>query len=434
MNILLVTNTFTPHVGGVTRSVVAFAREYRQRGHRVLVLAPRFPNMPAQEQDVLRVAAIQNFNASDFSVALPFHQGLGDALDDFDPDIVHSQHPFLLGMTALRVARHRKLPLVFTHHTLYEQYTHYVPGDSPALKRFAIELATRYANQCDWVFAPSDSIRQLLTQRGVTTPVSVVPTGVSLENFAQGDGAAVREQCGIPRDAFVVGHLGRLAPEKNLAFMTAALVDFLRVHSDCHCLVVGEGPYAGELRAAFQQAGLAARLHTLGVLLPQSLANALHAMDVFAFASLSETQGMVLTEAMAAGLPVVALDAAGVREVVRDGWNGRLLQTESVASFSAALAWVRALPAEQRAALQQHALDTAETYSMPRSADKSLGLYADLIARGGTGTGGDDHHWEDVLTWIKTEWKILKSLAEAGDAAVTPVHPKDPKKGGQIAP
>lgn len=434
MNILLVTNTFTPHVGGVSRSVVAFAREYRQRGHRVLVLAPRFPNMPAREQDVVRVAAIQNFNASDFSVALPFHQGLSDALDDFEPDIVHSQHPFLLGMTALRVARYRKLPLVFTHHTLYEQYTHYVPGDSPALKRFAIELATRYANQCDWVFAPSDSIRQLLTERGVTTPVSVVPTGVSLENFARGDGAAVREQCGIPRDAFVVGHLGRLAPEKNLAFMTAALVDFLRVHSDCHCLVVGEGPYAGELRAAFQQAGLAARLHTLGVLLQQSLANALHAMDVFAFASLSETQGMVLTEAMAAGLPVVALDASGVREVVRDGWNGRMLPTGSVASFSDALGWVRALPAEQRAVLRRHALETAETYSMPRSADKALGLYADLIARGGTGRGGEDRHWEDVLTWIRTEWKILKSLAEAGDAAVTPVHPKDPKKGGQTAP
>ncbi|MBS1220006.1 MAG: glycosyltransferase, partial [Proteobacteria bacterium] len=162
MNIVMLTNTFTPHVGGVARSVESFAEEYRKRGHRVLVVAPEFSDMPLEEVDVVRVPAIQNFNASDFSVALPVPSRLAETLDDFRPDIVHSQHPFLLGMTAVRIARYRQLPLVFTHHTLYEQYTHYVPGDSPALKRFVIELATRYANLCDQVFAPSESIRDLL--------------------------------------------------------------------------------------------------------------------------------------------------------------------------------------------------------------------------------------------------------------------------------
>ncbi|HWR75953.1 MAG TPA: glycosyltransferase, partial [Thiobacillus sp.] len=178
MNILIFTNTFTPHVGGVARSVEAFTEEYRTRGHRVLVVAPEFPDMPQDEVDVVRIPAIQNFNASDFSVVLPIHPALSETIDAFRPDIVHSQHPFLLGMTAVRIARHRGLPLVFTHHTLYEQYTHYVPGDSPALKRFAIELATRYANLADQVFAPSESIRDLLQQRGVVTPIAVVPTGV----------------------------------------------------------------------------------------------------------------------------------------------------------------------------------------------------------------------------------------------------------------
>lgn len=434
MNILLVTNTFTPHVGGVARSVATFASEYRQRGHRVLVVAPRFPRMPAQERNVIRVPAIQNFNASDFSVALPFHSGLGEALDDFNPDIVHSQHPFLLGMTALRVARYRKLPLAFTHHTLYEQYTHYIPGDSPALKRFAVELATRYANQCDQVFAPSDSILQLLCRRGVTAPVSVVPTGVYLEHFAQGDGIGVRMQLGIPQDAFVVGHLGRLAPEKNLALLISEVMDFLHSHSDSHFLVIGDGPSADEVRAAFHNTGLATRLHMPGILMHQPLANALHAMDVFAFTSRSETQGMVLTEAMAAGLPVVALDAAGVREVVRDGWNGRLLKVDGGTSLSAALAWIRRLPAEQGVELQQHALETAETYSIQRSADKALGHYADLITRGVADARDDDRDWEDVLAWIKTEWNILKSLAEAGDAAVTSPRSTGRFKGGQIAP
>ena len=415
MNILVFTNTFTPHVGGVARSVTAFADEYRARGHRVLVVAPEFPGMPEDEADVVRIPAIQNFNASDFSVVLPIRPALSETLDAFRPDIVHSQHPFLLGMTAVRIARRRGLPLVFTHHTLYEQYTHYVPGDSPALKRFAIELATRYANLADQVFAPSESVRDLLLARGVTTPIAVVPTGVRVEHFVRGDGPAFRRRMGIPEDAFVVGHLGRLAPEKNLEFLARAVADFVDRHPQAHFLVVGTGPSEAVLRDLFAAAGLATRLHIAGILQQQALADALHAMDVFAFASTSETQGMVLTEAMAAGLPVVALDAPGAREVVRDGQNGRLLAGDATpVAFSAALQWTAALTAEARRALGRAALDTAAAFSMPRSADKALACYAALKA----GLGKDEGGWEVFMTAIRTEWDILKSVAGAGDAAL----------------
>jgi glycosyltransferase involved in cell wall biosynthesis len=418
MNILIFTNTFSPHVGGVARSVEAFTKEYRIRGHRVLVVAPEFPDMPQDEVDVVRIPAIQNFNASDFSVVLPIHPQLSETIDAFRPDIVHSQHPFLLGMTAVRIARHRGLPLVFTHHTLYERYTHYVPGDSPALKRFAIELATRYANLADQVFAPSESIRDLLQQRGVVTPIAVVPTGVRLEHFAHGDGPAFRRQMGIPEDAFVVGHLGRLAPEKNLEFLARAVADFVGSHPNAHFLVIGSGPSEAAMRDVFARAGLEARLHVAGILQQQALADALHAMDVFAFASTSETQGMVLTEAMAAALPVVALDAPGAREVVRDQQNGRLLQDATPAAFSAALQWAAGLPPESMRDLKQHALDTAEAFSMPRSADKALACYAALKPGTAAESGADVSAWEEVMTAIKTEWDILKSVASAGDAAL----------------
>lgn len=418
MNILIFTNTFTPHVGGVARSVEAFTEEYRRRGHRVLVVAPEYADMPQDEVGVVRVAAIQNFNASDFSVALPLHADLSYTLDDFQPDLVHSQHPFLLGMTALRVARYRELPLVFTHHTLYEQYTHYVPGDSPALKRFAIDLATRYANLCDQVFAPSESIQTLLRQRGVTKPIAVVPTGVRVEHFAHGDGGVVRREMGIPEDAFVVGHLGRLAPEKNLEFLAHAVAGFAGRHPQVHFLVIGAGPSELAVRAIFADAGMEKRLHVAGVLGQQRLADALHAMDVFAFASKSETQGMVLTEAMAAGLPVVALDAPGVREVVEDGQNGRLLRESTPAAFSAALQWLAGLPPEHVRGLKQHARATAEAFSMPRSADKALACYAAIRSSAYTGASEEERSWEDVLTWIKTEWEIIKSVAGAGDAAM----------------
>lgn len=274
MNIVIFTNTFTPHVGGVARSVSAFTEAYRERGHRVLIVAPEFARAPENEQGVIRIPAIQNFNASDFSVALPIPTGLNDKLEAFQPDIIHSQHPFLLGMTAVRAARYFQVPLVFTHHTLYEQYTHYVPGDSPLLRRFVIELATHYANLTDQVFAPSEGIRTLLLKRGVSKPVRVIPTGVKVEQFASGDGAAFRKANRIPDEAFVIGHLGRLAPEKNLEFLARAVASFIRSRPQTFFLVIGTGPSETKIRTAFSQAGLDDRLLIVGILQWQELADA----------------------------------------------------------------------------------------------------------------------------------------------------------------
>ncbi|MDO9049650.1 MAG: glycosyltransferase [Methylobacter sp.] len=425
MNIVMLTNTYTPHVGGVARSVEAFTAEYRRRGHRVLVVAPEFASQPQDETDVVRIPAIQNFNGSDFSAVLPVSGLLTEALDAFRPDLVHSHHPYLLGMTALRVARYRKLPLVFTHHTLYEQYTHYVPGDSPGFRRFVIELATRYANLCDQVFAPSESIAALLRERGVEAPVAVVPTGVNVERFARGDGPGFRRRMGIPGNAFVAGHLGRLAPEKNLVFLAEAVVSFLKTAPRAHFLLVGKGSSEADMRAIFERAGLSERMHVAGNLEPPQLADAYHAMDVFVFASKSETQGMVLTEAMAACVPVVGLDAPGVREVVKDRRNGRLLHEETAEAFASALQWVAGLPCPKRQELKQCARATAEDFSMPCSADTALACYEVLRARTLADRTAEDAQWERVLHLIKAEWDILKGLADAAGAVFGGSQPQD---------
>jgi glycosyltransferase involved in cell wall biosynthesis len=425
MNIVMLTNTYTPHVGGVARSVEAFTAEYRRRGHRVLVVAPEFANQPRDEMEVVRISAIQNFNGSDFSLVLPVSGLLTEALDAFRPDLVHSHHPYLLGMTALRVASYRELPLVFTHHTFYEQYTHYVPADSSAFKRFVIELATRYANLCDQVFAPSDSVAALLRERGVEAPIAVVPTGVNVERFAQGDGAGFRRMMDIPLNAFVVGHLGRLAPEKNPAFLAEAVAAFLKSEPRAHFLLVGKGPSETDIRAILEREGVCARLHVAGILEPPHVAAAYHAMDVFAFASKSETQGMVLTEAMAAGVPVVGLDAPGVREVLRDTYNGRLLHEEDVEAFRAALQGIAQLPAERRRQLSQGAVETAEDFSMPRSADKALGCYATLCEQVFVARPEAYKQWARALHLVEAEWNILKGMAGAALAAFSGPEPQD---------
>lgn len=422
MNIVMVTNTYAPHVGGVAHSVAAFSAEYRRAGHRVLIVAPEFPRQDEQETGVVRIPAIQNFNGSDFSVVLPIPGLLIDALDAFRPDIIHSHHPYLLGMTALRNARYRRLPLVFTHHTLYERYTHYVPGDSPALGRFVIELATRYANLTDQVFAPSESVAELIRARGVTAPIAVVPTGVALERFGKGNGAAYRRRLGIPEDAFVVGHVGRLAEEKNLGLLAEAVARFMTQDEAAHCLVVGKGPSAADLRDVFARAGLERRLHLAGALVDTELADAYHAMDVFAFSSKSETQGMVLTEAMAAGVPVVALDASGVREVLHDGREGRLLREESPSAFADGLHWLRALEPSQRRRLQDGARERAQRYAMPAMARRALRIYEALLERNAVDRGREYEQWPGtlglILGLIGAEWDIVKGMAGAAGKAL----------------
>ncbi len=418
MNILMVTNTFIPHVGGVARSVQGFTAEFRRRGHRVVVVAPIFEGIPGGETDVVRIPAVQKFNGSDFSVPMPATGKVISALKTFSPHVVHSHHPFLLGDTALRVAATRDVPVVFTHHTMYEKYTHYVPGDSPGLRRFVLDLVTGYCNLCDAVIAPSETVAGEIGRRGVTVPVHVIPTGVNVEIFGKGDGMAFRERAGIPPDAFLVGHVGRLAPEKNLEFLTGAVVRFLRNTRGARFLLAGEGPLKTKIRQAFSDQGLADRFHFQGVMDFPELASAYRAMDVFAFASRTETQGMVLTEAMAAGTPVVALDASGVREVVRDGVNGRLLSREDEEEFVSALGWVVGLSPEERQRLGEGIAATAESFSLPNTALRTLALYESLVAGNPSRKTIDPSPWSSARKLVGEEWKIVRNIAHAAGHAV----------------
>jgi glycosyltransferase involved in cell wall biosynthesis len=423
MKICMFTNTYRPHVGGVARSVHFFAEDLRAKGHRVMIVAPTFPDTESLEEDseeVLRVPAIQNFNGSDFSVRIPLPFLIDEAIDDMAPDIIHSHHPFLLGDAAMRAAHRRGLPLVFTHHTRYEDYTHYVGSDSGGMQRFAIHLSTEYANLCHRVVAPSQSIARLLARRGVKPPVTEIPTGVDTAFFANGDGGRFRADNGIPADAPVVGHLGRLAPEKNLDYLARAVARPLSERTGAHFLVVGEGPSAETMAEIFRDAGCADRLILAGRQTGQDLADAYAAMDLFAFASLSETQGMVLVEAMAAGRPVVALDAPGAREVVADRENGRLLNTTAeIEEFGGAVRELLDDP-DQRRRMAAAAQKTADDLSRERCAERLADVYAQ-VRREQTSWGPAETAfagWDELLRAVRVEWELISQKASAAAHAM----------------
>jgi 1,2-diacylglycerol 3-alpha-glucosyltransferase len=417
MNILMMTNTYKPLIGGLEKSVEAFGKEFRKKGHRVVIVAPEYEGME-EEVDIIRIPAIQKFNGSPFSVQLPIPGILADALGNFRPHIVHSHHPFLVGDTALRVASKFNAPLIFTHHSLYEENVHYIPGNENALKRFVIELATGYANLADRVFAPSESVRDLIIERGVTTDIDVVPTGIYINDFKNGNRDQMRKKLGIPQDAFVVGHIGRLAPEKNLEFLAKAVAYYLKDRPKAHFLIGGNGPSKEMVHNILSQAGVDGRLHFAGLLKGKKLADAYHAMDVFVFASQSETQGLVLAEAMAAGTPIVAVDAPGVRDIVKDDINGRLLPREDVRMFAHALSWMEQLSHKQSLGIKKACLKMADNYAMEKCVDKALSIYASLAVEGFLRRSTDDVPWESAFRLLHAEWELIKNLTKATGAMV----------------
>lgn len=392
--------------------MTAFADELRNLGHRVVIVAPEFEDMPESEEDVIRIPAIQHFNGSDFSLVLPVPGYLSAHLETFQPDLVHSHHPHLLGGTAVRIASRLDCPLVFTYHTMYEHYLHYVPAHAKRLRQFVINLVTGYCKLCDHIVAPSQSVVDIVRERGVEVPMDVVPTGVYTERFEDGDGPGFRRSKKIPDDAFVAGYVGRLAPEKNLPFLAEAIGRFIAQHPKAHFLVVGSGPSEDKVREVFSRLGLANRLHLVGSLEGQTLIDAYHAIDVFVFASYTETQGMVLTEAMAAGKPVVAIDAPGVREVVKDRENGRLIPSEDREAFADAVGEIARASDEQARAYARAARATGAEFSMETSAHRLVEVYEKVLGLAAR-RPKDESLWGGAIEEIKAEWDLIKNIAEA---------------------
>jgi len=371
MKIMMVTNTFTPHVGGVARSVQRFTDEYRKLGHQVCVVAPgavgkRYP----EDINTIRIPAAEDVGGSSFYLPIltkNMEKNLAVASAFFYPDVVHAHQPFLLGDLARRISTKLKKPLVYTQHTLYENFNHLFK-DRRYTSDFLKKISTEYANLCDAVTTPSESIREIMLQRGVRVPVTTLPNGTDIQKFEKGNRSYWRSKLKIRETDFVIGHVGRLSPEKNLPLLAHCMKWFLAKSSRSHFLLVGDGPSETTLRGMLADTP---RAHLVGSRSGQELTDAYHAMDVFAFPSLIDVGPLVLAEAMAAGVPVTAFDAQGTKDIVVDGVNGRLAPQGSRKEFCKALAWCL----EHKSTLQKAAMETAKGFAKEHCASKALALY-----------------------------------------------------------
>jgi len=411
MRVAMFSNTYLPFVGGLTISVSSYAASMRRRGHEILVVVPEFDGQPEQEEGVLRVPAIKHFANTRFSIPLFVYPELSEAMDALQPEILHAHHPYLLGDTALREATIRGLPLLVTHHTHAMLYEHNLPDGLKWLAKFIDGLSSGYANLCDAVIAPSEGVRSELEAAGVERPIHVIPTGLDVARFESGDGAGFRATHGIPGDAYVIGHVGRLAPEKNLGFLLPAILDALNRIPEACALIVGTGDMEDALRAQAAESPHGDRVYFAGVYTGQELTDAYHAMDVFAFASYSETQGMVVAEAMTAGKPVVALHARGVEDLLRDQVNGRVVEGEDSEAFGEALHWMWTRRAEPWA---ERCRESAEPYSMEVCTTRMLDLYAALISSAAERpVPRDDNAWRQFIAAAEAQYGITANAVNA---------------------
>jgi len=376
VRVALFTNNYLPFCGGVTTSVETLRRGLEVRGHDVWVFAPRFPGAVAGQPRVVRYPSIPAATYPEFSLAVPFWPGMAERIRRLDVDVFHAHHPFLLGPAARRLARRQHRPLIFTYHTRYEKYAHYVPLRRSLVEAAAVRLSTRFAARADAVLAPSAVIRDELRARGVPTPITVVPTGIDLERFSPGDQIAARRALGLDPRGLVLLYVGRLDREKRVDRVLRAFERVAGTMTRTRLVLVGQGTQADHLRRLTNALALQDRIHFLGVRPHDALAACYRAADLFLFASETETQGLVLAEAAACGVPAVAVDAPGCDEVVRDGETGLLTKADPAALAEAAIGLL--LDAERRSAMGRRAREIAlREFDARLQIDRTLEVYGE---------------------------------------------------------
>jgi 1,2-diacylglycerol 3-alpha-glucosyltransferase len=322
----------------------------------------------------VRYPSIPAATYPEFALAVPWAPAIGREVRRLAFDVFHAHHPFLLGPVARRLARRQHRPVVFTYHTRYEKYAHYVPLTPGLVRAAALTLSRRFAAGCDAVIAPSAVIRDELRGRGVRTPTAVIPTGVDLERFRPGNRAAARACLGLEARAAVLLYVGRLDREKSVDRVLAAFERVAGTVPHARLLLAGHGTEAERLQQAAGASVLAGRVRFLGLLAHEALPAVYQAADVFLFASETETQGLVLAEAAACGLPAVAVNAPGCDEVVRDGHTGLLTKSEPPAMAEAAIGLL--LDADQRRRMAERARLVAEAeFDVRLQIDRTLAVY-----------------------------------------------------------
>lgn len=327
LRVAMFTNVYLPVTNGVVVSVESFRKALTQMGHHAYVMAPSCGEIEDRAPYVFRYPAVE-LPLQKYPLTLPVSPYVDQLLRNLKPQVLHANHPALLGRVAERKSEELNLPLVFTYHTRYADYAHYAhPLPEESVKEFIQTWMGEFMAHCHHLIVPSESIRTLLQSTyEFSGPISVIPTGVDLEHFAPRDRSEARTELGWPLQERVYVSVGRLAREKNFDLLLRAFA----LLPEGRLVILGSGDEKASLEKLARELGLGERCTFAGSVGHKDLPMYLAAADVFAFASVTETQGLATLEAMAMGLPVAAVDASGTRDIV-DASCARLTAADAAA-------------------------------------------------------------------------------------------------------
>ena len=338
MNIGIFSDTYYPQLNGVATSIRTLATGLRKRGHQVYIFTPWDPRTPeVDEPDVFRIPSMPFLFLKNYRAGLLCPPSLSKKIHGMNLDIIHTQTEFSLGFLGKFISTTQGIPLVHTYHTMYEDYVHYIAGGHIISQEMAREYSKFFCNATTDVIAPTKKTEDLLLDYGVTTPISIIPTGIdtshfSKENFAAEEILALRHSLGLEADTPVVLSLGRVAKEKSIDVVLGAMPTLLERLPNVKMVIVGEGPEKEHLEALASNLGIAEHIIFTGGKPWTEIGKYYQLGDVFCSASVSETQGLTFAEAMAAGVPVVAKDDPCIHNIIDHGKTGLLFESQETLS------------------------------------------------------------------------------------------------------
>lgn len=386
MDILMLSDVYFPRVNGVSTSIRTFAQSLARMGHSVTLVAPDYGPGSGQEQhdsaefEIIRLGSrVIFFDPEDRLIRAPELRRIQPQLARRHWDVIHIHTPFRAHGLGVRLAAQTGRPTVETYHTYFEEYIgHYLPwAPAPLLRMVARKLSRVLCHGVDHLIVPTAQMVEVLDRYGIRTPSTVLPTGIDLSEFARGDGARFRAEHGIAADRPTVVTVSRLAVEKNIAFLLLVAKRLLGEFPELMFVIAGEGPDAERLKRLAKEHGLERNVRFFGNLDRRtSLLDAYRAGDAFVFASPTETQGLVLIEAMALGVPIVSTAVMGTATVLR-GARSAVVSEDNVEAFAEHLATVLRSP-QLRAQLSAAGPVDARAWSTEGLMEQVVALYQRL--------------------------------------------------------
>ncbi len=396
MRVLLVSDVYFPRINGVSTSIATFRAALSACGVETTLVAPEYAGATGAtgatgpEDSIVRVpsAPVPGDPEDRRMLWRPLLEALEIAARQ-PFDLIHIQTPFLAHYAGVRQARAARLPCLATYHTFFAEYLHhYAPLLPRAVGGALARTFTRsQCRQIDALIAPSEPMRDVLLQYGVVAPIHVVPTGLPEDRFAPGDGARFRAQIGLPAARPLLLYVGRVAHEKNIEFLVHSFARVRRDMPEAMLVIAGEGPAEATLRQLVGGLGLEPDTRFVGYLdREQTLLDCYAAAQAFVFASRTETQGLVLLEAMAQGAPVVSTAVLGTRSILKPE-SGAVVAPEEVDGFAAAVVRVlrsEALRGEMSARCRAYAASWSSLAMARRLVDRYRAACANSSGHGST--------------------------------------------------